>query len=148
MAGGYRHLRLWSLRGFLVLALLAGCAPVPDWDAIGQQAAQLRIGCANQHPESALAAEKCANGPILNLYASADFPDMDVIDAYLAQREAIASEQDRHAISPEVARAQYAQALAQENTFLQQRAASRAQTLAATTPMFCNRIGFRSMICN
>jgi hypothetical protein len=148
MTSGCLDLRIWGVIGALSILLLSGCAAGPDWDAIPQQATQIRSACETQHPESALAAEQCANGPIRNLYASAGFPDMDVIDAYLAQREAIASELDRHAISPEVARAQYAQALAQENTFLQQRIASRAQTIAATAPMFCNRIGFYSMICN
>jgi hypothetical protein len=149
MIGRYHlQLRVWGAIGALSLFLLGGCAVGPDWDAIPQQAAQIRSACETQHPESARAAEQCANGPIRTLYASASFPDMDVIDAYLAQREAIAAELDRHAISPEAARAQYAVALAQENTFLQQRAASRAQTTAATAPMFCNRVGFHSMICN
>ena len=140
--------RIWGTIGALSVLLLGGCAVGPDWDAIPQQATQIRSSCEAQHPESASAAERCANEPIRNLYASASFPDMDVIDAYLAQREAIAAEQDRHVISPEAARAQYAQALAQENTFLQQRAASRAQTAAATMPIFCNRVGFRAMICD
>jgi hypothetical protein len=134
--------------GALSMLFLSGCTVGPDWDAIPQQATQIRSACETQHHESAFAAEQCANGSIRNLYASASFPDMDVIDAFLAQREAIASEFDRHAISPEVARAQYALALAQENTFLQQRIASRAQTAAATAPMFCNRAGFHSLICN
>ncbi|HEY1505358.1 MAG TPA: hypothetical protein VGF92_13715 [Stellaceae bacterium] len=144
----YLPLRLWGALGALSIFALGGCTPGPDWDAIPQQAAQIRSACETQHPESVLAAEQCANGSIRNLYASASFPDMDVIDAYLAQREATAAQQDRHAISPETARAQYAQALAQENTFLQQRAASRAQIAAATSPVFCNRIGFRSLVCN
>jgi hypothetical protein len=147
---GQRHFRFSLLPaiGTLSILLLGGCAVGPDWDAIPQQAAQIRGTCGTQHPESARAAEQCANGPIRNLYAAAGFPDMDVIDAYLAQREAIAAEQDRHAIAPETARAQYALALAQENTFLQQRAASRAQTAAVTAPIFCDRVGFRSLICD
>jgi hypothetical protein len=106
------------------------------------------MGCGAQHPGSALAAEECANGPIRNLYASAGYPDMDVLDAYLAQREAIAARQDGHGISPQEARAEYAQALAQENTLLQQRVASRAQLSAATMPRFCDRVGFESMMCD
>lgn len=141
-------LRLWGTLCALSACTLGGCTLGPDWDAIPQQAAQIRSACETQHPESEFAAEQCANGPIRNLYASARFPDMDVIDAYLAQREAIAADQDRHAIPPETARAQYAQALAQENTFLQQRAASRAQLAASVSPVFCNRIGFHSLVCN
>jgi hypothetical protein len=81
-----------------------------------------------------------------NLYASAGFPDMDVIDAYLAKREAIAARKDRHIISIEDARADFAQALAEENTLLQ-RAANRAILSASTMPYFCNRIDSHSMIC-
>ena len=148
MTGGH-HLQLWlsGALGALLLVLLGGCALGPDWGAIAQQAAQIRSSCAAQHPESVLAAEQCANGPIRNLYASAGFPDMDVLDAYFAQREAIASLQDARTISPQQARAGYAQALAQQNTSLQQRAASRAQFAAATMPMFCHRVGLYSLTC-
>jgi hypothetical protein len=132
--------------GFLVLLLGACTAPV-DWRAIAQQSMQIHTSCESQHPESALATEQCANSQIENLYAANGFPDMDVVDAYLAKREAIAARKDRHLISAEDARADFAQALAEENTFLQQRAASRAQITAATTPLFCDRVGFHSMVC-
>jgi len=150
MAGRQHHLRFRfaSVLGAFSLALLGGCAAGPDWGAISRQAAQIRSGCATQHPDSLLAAEQCANGPIRSLYAANGFPDIDVIDAYLAQREAIAARQDSDTISPQEARAEYAQALAQENTLLQQRSASRAQISAATTPLFCDRVGFHSIICN
>jgi hypothetical protein len=108
---------------------------------------QIHAACESQHPESALATEQCANSQIENLYAANGFPDMDVVDAYLAKREAIAAQKDRHLISAEDARAAFAQALAEENTFLQQRAASRAQLNAATAPFFCDRVGFYSMVC-
>ena len=62
--------------------------------------------------------------------------------------EAIAAQEDRQAIPPEEARAEYAQALVDENTAFQQRAASRAMAYAATTPMFCDRLGGMTMICN
>ena len=140
--------RLFGALGASSLLLLAACAPAPDWPAIAQQATQIHATCETQHAESALAAEQCANSQISNLYASAGFPDMDVLDAYLAKREAIAARKDRHMISAEDARADFAQALAEENTFLQQRAASRAQLAASTSPFFCNRIDSHSMICD
>ncbi len=148
MSEHYLQRRLWGALGVLSIAVLGGCAAGPDWAAISQQATQIRANCESQHPDSALAAEQCANGPIRTLYASAGFPDMDVIDAYVAQREAIAERLDSRTISLREARAEYAQALAQENTMLQQRAANRAAVAAASTPMFCNRIGFHSMICD
>jgi len=131
----------------ILLLLLAACTPLPDWHAIAQQAVQIHATCESQHPDSALATEQCANPQIGNLYAAAGFPDMDVLDAYLAKREAIAARKDRKIISMEDARADFAQALAEENTLLQQRAASRAQLSAATMPFFCNRIDSHSMIC-
>lgn len=138
---------LFAALGATSLLLLAACTPPPDWRAIAQQSMQIHAACESQHPDSALAAEQCANGQISNLYTSAGFPDMDVVDAYLAKREAIAAKKDRHLISAEDARADFAQALADENTLLQQRAASRAQLAAATSPVFCDRVGFRSMVC-
>ena len=137
------------------LVLLAGCAVGPDWDALNQQATQIRAACDSQHAagtiKTALATEQCANPPIHNLYAGAHFFDLDVIDAYLAKREAIAAQEDRHAIPPEEARAELAQALVDRNTAFQQRAANRAIGYAAsysTMPAFCNRIGHGSFICN
>jgi hypothetical protein len=145
--------RFFAIAALIATVFLAsGCAPGPDWTAIAQQAAQLRAGCESQYKsgviKTALATEQCANPPIRDLYASAGFPDIDVIDAYFARREAIAAQIDRKAIPPEEARAEFAQALVDENTALQQRAASRAMVDAASTPMFCNRLGGPTMICN
>jgi hypothetical protein len=148
MTGGRRfRLQFFAALGALTLLLLNACAPAPNWRAIAQQAVQIHATCESQHPDSALATEQCANSQIGNLYLSSGFPDMDVIDAYLAKREAIAAQQDRHLISAEDARAAFAQALAEENTFLQQRAASRAQLAAATSPFFCDRVSFHSFAC-
>ncbi|HLI22725.1 MAG TPA: hypothetical protein VKV32_16505 [Stellaceae bacterium] len=148
----------FSYRSVAVAALIAsaaalgGCATGPDWAAIGQQAGQLRAGCESQYKsgiiKTALATEQCANGPIRDLYARAGFLDMDVLDAYFARREAIAAQIDRKAIPPEEARAEFAQALVDENTALQQRAASRAMSYAASTPMFCDRLDRMTMICD
>jgi hypothetical protein len=148
MTGG-RHYRfqVFAALGAFSLLLLDACTPAPDWRAIAQQSMQIHAACESQHPGSALATEQCANSQIGNLYLSNGFPDMDVIDAYLAKREAIAAQKDRHLISAEDARAAFAQALAEENTFLQQRAASRAQLAAATSPFFCDRVAFHSLAC-
>ncbi|HXE28253.1 MAG TPA: hypothetical protein VN656_07040 [Stellaceae bacterium] len=148
MTSGHRfQFRLFGALAASSLLLLSACATGPDWRAISQQAAQIHATCESQHTDSALATEQCANSQISNLYASAGFPDMDVLDAYLTKREAIAAQKDRHAISAEDARAEFAQALAEENTMLQQRAASRAQLAASTRPFFCDRLGFHSMVC-
>jgi hypothetical protein len=155
---GRRFASPFPLRAALPLIatvlLLGGCAVGPDWAAIAQQAAQLRAGCESQYTagtiKTALATEQCADPPIHNLYASAGYPDLDVLDAYFAKREAIAAQLDRHAIAPEEARAEFAQALVDQNTALQQRATNRAVGFAAinsTMPVYCNRVGHGSMIC-
>jgi hypothetical protein len=141
---------------FALLALLgAGCAALqgPDWLAISQQSAQLRAGCESQFTagtiKTHLATEQCANPPIRDLYAQNGWPDMDLLEAYLARRESIAEQWDRKAITPEEARAQFAQAAADQNTQLQTRAANRAVGAAAirsTMPVFCTRSG-PTMIC-
>lgn len=139
----------------LVTLLLAGCASLagPDWLAISQQSAQIRATCESQFTagtiKTHLATEQCANTPISNLYAQAGWPDMDVLVAYLARRESIAEQWDRRAISPEEARAQFAQAVADQNSQLQNRAANRAVSAAAaraSMPMFCTRNG-PTLIC-
>jgi len=143
--------RLRTLARLCILAaLLSGCAALtgPDWQAISQQSAQLRAGCESQFAagtiKTHLATEQCANAPIRNLYASNGWPDMDVLDAFLARREAIADQWDRHAITEAEARADFAQAAADQNTQLQSRAASRAVGAAAirsTMPVFCTHNG-------
>lgn len=136
-----------------MLALLAaGCAGV-DWASISQQATGLRASCESQLTSGAiktrLAAEQCANPAIHDLYARAGWPDMDILDAYLAKREAIAAQWDRNAISPEEARAELAQANVVQNSELQQRATNRAAGVAAlraNMPVICTRRG-PTLIC-
>src|SRR5262249_34543408 len=107
--------------------------------------------CESRHQSgelrSVLATEQCANTQIRNLYAANGFPDMDVLDAYLARREAIAAAEDRGTISPEEARAQFAEAQVQQNTSLQQRAGSRAAFAYWNAPMFCQRVGPGMLTC-
>jgi hypothetical protein len=135
---------------FVLVFALSGCAALtgPDWRAISQQSEQIRAGCESQFGagiiKTHLATEQCSSAPIRDLYASNGWPDMDVLDAYLAHREAIAEQWDRRAISDQQARAQLAQAVADQNTQLQYRAANRAMGAAAaraSMPVFCTRNG-------
>ncbi|MGH7032984.1 MAG: hypothetical protein ACREFL_04570 [Stellaceae bacterium] len=126
---------------------MAGCATT-NWPAISQQATSLRAGCESQLTSGALkthlAAERCANPAILDLYAKAGWPDMDILEAYLAKREAVADQWDRRAITPEQARAELAQANVDQNSELQQRATNRAAgtaALRANMPVICTRRG-------
>ncbi len=126
----------------------------PDWAAIGQQAANLRAGCESQFDSGVirthLAAERCANPPILDLYAKAGWPDIDVLNAYLAKREAIAAQWDHNAIGPEQARAEMAQALVDQNSEIQHRVADRATAsaaLRATMPVICTHVARGMTIC-
>ena len=128
--------------------LLAGCASGPDWNAIGQQAQSINAGCESQFGsgiiKTHLGVEQCANPPIRDLYGKAGWPDMDVLDAYLARRESIAEQWDRKAITDEEAHAQFAQAAVTQNSELQHRYADRAVSAAAwrsTFPVMCSRAG-------
>lgn len=138
------------LRQSLLLAALlaAGCALGPDWTVINQQAVTINAGCESQFGsdliKTHLGVEQCANPPIRDLYAKAGWPDMDVLEAYLARRESIAEQWDRNAITLEEAHAQFAQATVTQNTELQHRYADRAMSAAAmraTMPMICTRSG-------
>ena len=136
----------------MLTLLVAGCAGA-DWASISQQATTIRAGCDSQLASGAikthLAAERCANPAILDLYAKAGWPDMDILEAYLARREAIAAQWDKNAISPEEARAEFAQAIVQQNSELQQRATNRTASDAAlrsSMPVICTRRG-PTLIC-
>ena len=74
---------------------------------------------------SALGTERCANGSIHELYASAGYPQMDVLDRYLARREAIAAAVDRHAIPPADAHLRLAKAQTEQVSALQQHGLDR-----------------------
>ena len=136
-------------KSLLLAALVtAGCAAGPDWAAIGQQAQNLNAGCEGQFGtgtiKTHLGVEQCANPPIRDLYGKAGWPDMDVLDAYLARREAIAAAWDRKVISDEEARAQFAEAAVAQNSELQHRYADRAVSTAAwrsSFPLMCSRTG-------
>ena len=149
-----RRRKTRSLRHLALLSALftAGCATT-NWPAISQQATNLRASCESQLTSGTLkthlAAERCANPTILDLYAKAGWPDMDILEAYLARREAIASQWDRNAITAEEARADFAQANVQQNSELQQRAANRVASdaaLRASMPVICTRRG-PTLIC-
>ena len=135
----------------LSLLLLAGCSAGPqDWSAIAQQAAQIRSGCESRRAAgtTALGTEQCANPAIHKLYADAGYPDLDIIDAYLAKREAIAAQEDQGGLIPPQAAAAFARADADKNATLAQRASDRAVSSAAPTPIYCSRPSLSSMSCN
>ena len=140
--------RVISLLVLILSSVLAACVTGPDWAAISQQSLQIRANCETQYNAGAikthLATEQCADPWIRDLYARSGWPDMDVLEAFLARRESIAEQWDRRAITDQEARAQFAQAAADQNTQLQYRAASRAMSAAAAramTPVFCTRHG-------
>ncbi|HEV8015661.1 MAG TPA: hypothetical protein VGP48_09010 [Stellaceae bacterium] len=135
------------------LLWLAACA-APNWSAIDQQAFTIRAACERQHQggmiSSALGTERCANGSIHELYASAGYPQMDVLDRYLARREAIAAAVDRHAIPPADAHLRLAEARTEQVSALQQHGLDPA--VFDTTPYpvspVCERVNRVDTLCN
>jgi hypothetical protein len=105
------------------VVLLAACA-APNWTTLDQQAFTIRAACERQHNNglisSELATEHCANGTIHRLYADAHYPQMDVLDQYLARREAIANAVDRKTIAPNDAPVKLAEAETEQVAALQQ----------------------------
>jgi hypothetical protein len=123
-----RNLRFFSQHlaasAAMLLPLLGGCAAAPDWSKLDQQAFTVRAACERQYRDglisSALGTERCANGSIRQLYADAGYPRLDVLDLYLARREAIAAAVDRHAIPPADAHVKLAEAQIEQNAALRQ----------------------------
>jgi hypothetical protein len=135
------------------LLLLCGCA-APNWTALDQQAWTIRAACERQHRggmiSTALGTERCANGSIHELYASAGYPQMDVLDRYLARREAITAAVDRHAIAPGDAPAKLAEAQTEQVSALQQRGLDPAVFNTAPYPVkpVCERVNRVDTLCN
>ncbi len=125
------------------LVLLAGCAPPGrDWGAIQAQSQDIRAACEREEAgKSRLKIEGCANIQIRDLYASAGFRDMDILDAYLSQRMSIAERQDAGKISALEVNGEMAQAKAAANSAEQARATNRAAAAAIMAPVTCTRYG-------
>ena len=105
-----------------VIAL--GACAAPNWTTIDQQAFTFRAACERQHNNGLIATElgteRCANGTIHRLYADAHYPQMDVLDQYLARREAIAFAVDRRTIAPSDAPVKLAEAETEQVSALEQ----------------------------
>ena len=135
------------------LLALAACA-APNWNAIDQQAFTIRAACEHQHNEglipTELATERCANGTIHRLYADAQYPQMDVLDQYLARREAIANAVDRRTIAPSDAPVKLAEAQTEQVSALRQHGLD--PVVYDTTPypvmQLCPRPSLVTNLCN
>jgi hypothetical protein len=126
-------MRLRLAGAFLVL--LSGCATPPDWGAVKVKADGVRATCESWYArEGRLAVERCADGPIRELYVEAGLRDMDILDAYWAQRQAIAERQDAGQISALTADAEMAQARAAADSAAQARRSGRAAITLALAP--------------
>lgn len=116
---------------------LAGCVtpPATDWGAVKVQADGVRVTCESWYArEGRLTVERCANGVIRLLYAKAGLRDMDILNAYLAQRQAIAESQDSGRITEVEANAEMAQARAVADSEAEARGSERAAMVLALAP--------------
>ena len=135
------------------VSLLAACA-APHWTKIDQQAFTIRAACERQHINglipTALATEQCANGSIHQLYAEAHYPQMDVLDQYLARREAIANAVDRQTLAPADAHVKLAEAETEQVTALETHHLD--PIVFGTAPYrvkpVCEHLGFVHTLCN
>ncbi|HLI22724.1 MAG TPA: hypothetical protein VKV32_16500 [Stellaceae bacterium] len=138
----------------LLLPLLASCAAPSDWTTVGRQAFTIRAACERQHRDglisSALGTERCANGTIMRLYADAHYPQIDVLNRYLARRETIAAAVDRKIIAAADAPRLLAEAQAEQDTAL---AAAGLDPIAYDTAPYkvvdlCPRPSLVAQLCN
>jgi hypothetical protein len=135
------------------LLALAACA-APNWTTVDQQAFTIRAVCERQHDNglipTELGTERCANGTIHQLYADAHYPQMDVLDRYLARREAIANAVDRKTIAPSDAPVKLAEAETEQVAALQQ--AGLDPVVFDTAPYrvmaACPRYSLQNTLCN
>ena len=132
---------------------LAACA-APNWTTIDQQAFTIRAACERQHNNglipTALATERCANGTIRRLYADSNYPQMDVLDQYLARREAIANAVDRRTIAPNEAPVKLSEAETEQVSALQQHGLDPVvyNTAPYRVMTACPRFSAQSTLCN
>ncbi len=128
---GMRNLIIIAAAG----AILAGCGKAPDWGAVKVQADGVRATCGSWYArEARLAVERCAAGSIRLLYVRAGLRDMDILDAYLAERQAIAERQDAGQITEVEANAEMAQARAVADSAAQTRGGEREAMATALAP--------------
>jgi hypothetical protein len=141
-----RHL-LPKLVAAASVSLVAACA-APNWTTIDQQAFTIRAACERQHNNglipTALATERCANGTIHRIYADAQYPQMDVLDQYIAFAV------DRRTIAPADAPVKLAEAETEQVAALQ---AHNLDPLVYNTAPYrvmpaCPRPSLVSTLCN
>jgi hypothetical protein len=132
---------------------LTACA-APNWTTIDQQAFTIRAACERQHNNglipTALATERCANGSIHDLYADAHYPQMDVLDQYLARREAIAFAVDRKTVAPNDAPVKLAEAETEQVFALERHGLDPVvyNTAPYRVMPACPRYSLESTLCN
>jgi hypothetical protein len=115
--------------------MLTGCVRPPDWGAVKVQADGVRATCESWYArEGRLPVERCTTGVIRLLYVKAGLRDMDILDAYWAQRQAIAARQDAGQISAVAADAEISQARADADFAAQARGSERAAMAVALAP--------------
>ncbi|HEX3969837.1 MAG TPA: hypothetical protein VHX19_00860 [Stellaceae bacterium] len=135
------------------ISLLAACA-APNWTMVDQQAFTIRAACERQHNNglipTELDTERCANATIHQLYADAHYPQMDVLDKYLARREAIANAIDRKTIAPSDAPVKLAEAETEQVAALQQHGLDPVafNTAPYRVMAACPRYTLQSTLCN
>jgi len=135
------------------LCALAACA-VPNWTTVDQQAFTIRAACERQHMNglisTELGTERCANPTIHRLYADSNYPQMDVLDQYLARREAIANAVDRKTIAPNEAPVKLAEAETEQVAALEAHHLDPVVYNAAPYRVmrFCPNPAMQSMLCN
>jgi hypothetical protein len=135
------------------LLSLAACA-APNWTTLDQQAFTIRAACERQRDNglisSELGTERCSNATIHRLYADAHYPQMDVLDQYLARREAIAFAVDRKTIAASDAPVKLAEAETEQVSALQ---AHNLDPVVYNTAPYrvmaaCPRYSLQSTLCN
>jgi hypothetical protein len=135
------------------LLSLAACA-APNWTTLDQQAFTIRAACERQHNDglisTELGTERCANGTIHRLYADSHYPQMDVLDQYLARREAIAFAVDRKTIAPSDAPVKLAEAETEQVAALQQHGLDPVvyDTAPYRVMLACPRYSITTTLCN
>jgi hypothetical protein len=150
MSTSYLFPKLFAAASLLAL----GACAVPNWTTIDQQAFTIRAACERQHNngliDSELATERCANPTIHRLYADSNYPQMDVLDQYLARREAIANAVDRKTIAPSDAPIKRAEAETEQVSALQQKGLDPVtyNTAPYRVMAYCGRPPLQTTLCN
>lgn len=94
-------------RIFVLVAVvsLVGCAT--GTQEMGRQVRQVVAECGQKHQATGyVSVARCAQGPVRQVYASQQYPYMDLVDLYLAYWGSIAQKVDSGQVSPEDAQLQ------------------------------------------